>query len=56
MKWLLGALALSFLPIWRDDMSDRGICLWEYFDMAATKRNHITVVEAIENYRRHKGL
>ena len=45
-------LAASFLPIWKDDMTDRGLNIWQYIIMAA-KREHIPVEEAIENYRRH---
>ena len=55
MKWILAGLAFSFLPIWRDDMTDQGLNLWQYIDMAAG-REHIPVEEAIENYQRNKGL
>jgi len=54
MKWFLGALAFSFLPIWRDDMTGDGLNIWEYFGMAAS-REHIPAEEAIENYRRNIG-
>jgi len=55
MKWLLAGLALTFVPVWRDDMNpDHGLCLWEYINMAAVEREHIPVETAIENYRRNK--
>ena len=54
MKWVLTGLALSFVPIWRDDMDpDRGINLWEYITMATTLRRHLPVEEAIDNYQRN---
>ena len=49
---ILVGLAASFIPIWRDDMTGRGINIWEYIKMAAS-REHILTEEAIENYRRH---
>jgi len=51
MKWLLLGLGASFLPVWQDDMTERGLNLWEYISMAMS-REHIPTEEAIENYRR----
>ena len=53
MKWFL-LLGASFIPIWKDDMSDRGLNMWEYIYMAAA-REHIPVEQALENYRRNQA-
>ena len=52
MRLLFILLGASFIPLWKDDMSDRGLNMWEYILMAA-HREHIPVDQAIENYRRN---
>lgn len=52
MKWFLLAVGMTFLPVWKDDMTDRGLNLWEYIHMAEA-RKHIPAEEAIINYRRN---
>jgi len=52
LKWFIAGIAFSLLPIWRDDMTDEGLNLWQYIDMAA-EREHIPTEKALENYRRN---
>jgi len=54
MKWFLLALGASFIPVWQDDMTSKGLNLWEYISMMTSpERKHIPAEEAIENYRRN---
>jgi len=56
MKWLIIALGVSLLPIWKDVATGEGQNIWEYLQSTAfTKRKHITPQEAVENYRRNMG-
>ncbi len=53
---VMGAIALSFIPIWRDIQTNQGLNLWVYiYSTAFTPRKHITPEVAIENYRRNNG-
>lgn len=54
VKFLVVTGVLSFLPIWKDVASNKGLSFWEYLrSTALTQRKHITPEEAIENYRRN---
>lgn len=52
MKWILAGIFFSLIPIWRDDMSDQALNLWQYIDMAAA-REHIPAEEARGNFERN---
>ena len=57
IKWLIIGLGLTLVPIWKDVATGDGLNLWEYIHSTAfTKRKHIPVDEAIENYRRNTAL
>lgn len=53
MKWLIGALAFSLLPIWRPAGGWKGQNLWKYSmtTIFKEKLEHITIEEAIEEAR-----
>lgn len=56
MKWLVVALVGSLIPIWKDVATGEGLNFWEYVHSTAfTRRKHISVEEAIKNYRRNMG-
>jgi len=57
IKWLIIGFGISLIPIWEDVQTGEGLNIWEYFySTAFTKRKHITPEEAIENYKRNKGI